>query len=1117
MAETADYVSISDEVRRQEALDRQSQTMVSTGFLETGEEIAGYRITRRMPIQAGGEAEIYFCEKDGVTSILKYFYNTRPDPDLLEKLGQLVHPHIMKTLASGDHKGKFFTIQEYAQGDTVGTKKADGSFRYLPMSEEKIEDLLPEILEAFKAMHDADIIHRDIKPDNIFFKNADGTHILLGDFGIASVADEEVKSRLTRTAKGTHGFMAPEMLSGKLEHQVNKPGAEQKTWKLLIDKSIDYYALGVTLWMLMTGRDPFTDKKGNNFWEEAVVTETLQGKTCVRLLSSEPKLSAKMQKLVRGLMTFRFNERWGYEQVKAHIAGEDVPVADSAVYDLPPFHIAGEECTSYMDIAEALVRNPEEGKKSIYSGDLAGYLIRVDQDLAEKVLEMSDEFSAKKKEGEGVVAIAYKLSPMLPFPVGGGMEITGAESLVRLLETNPDDIIPWLRDEGRGLYVYLGTKQGYDGIAGKIREIAANVKSDLRLAARISVIFKGGTEDGGMGNTISPFRDGVNDALTLSTLEDLEKLPAHLKDRALIFIERRDGDLPAWLENITGLNLDMWIAKLETQADVLRAWGWWRYFKLFLEGKDLRKNKEFSTGEGNAKRYGLRDPLGREVLPAMWEFVNDWSRGGEYIVKRNNKWGVIRADGSEVFAFEWDSIDRFDEERGLYQMKKGDVYFIAGGGGMPVFQGKERLSIARAPGKPFDVIYDGGNFYNPDTFKRITGKDDKVAVPSVGERNFVWWRREKGLCLADGQGTVLKELPYKDFRMLGSVALVYDGVKAGLVSVDGAKVLIPAEYKRVLYQFHGNDAYLFFKDIQKSEYKLFVANGNAVRELATIILTDTSDYILNAKGIRVFESQNVMIFTTSEEWAEVTSTIHFYGAHDKQLSAISAQYDPVYVDVEIGNCMPRYELIPADIEQLYEYGGTDRIISLMEAAKKAGQTVSSMVQKAASFLWDKQDYSGFVKIAESAAAGKVSLPPAMVKQYAEACGKAGDAVAKTDANTALAWYKKAMQADPQAPAHPAAVAQLYLTQKNWAEGIAWLDKALALGPGTVSFLSNKAFALYQQGKYQEALAGINLAIEKGGPSSSRLNTRAAIYKALGMADKMNADVAASKAAKLAGN
>ncbi|MDR2476728.1 MAG: protein kinase, partial [Treponema sp.] len=579
-----------------------------TGLLQSGEAIQGYTIQNLLST-SGGEAEIYLCEKNGQTYVFKYFYNRKPDSEILEKLFSFSgsHPGIVSYIDGGTYNDRHFLILEYAKGGALDDKNPDGTYKYLPLSEDAVRRLVKETVDAFEICHANGIIHRDIKPGNLFYKNADsgnsGSGILIGDFGIASAfeADMGQSKHLTKAGNAqTIGYAAPEMSGG------------HKDAEIVIGKEVDYYALGVTVWVLLTGKEPFADEKGHPLYEGQIILDTIQGKTADKLIARSPQLSEGMKKLIRGFLTVRHDKRWGGKEVKRFLAGEDVELFAEAVRDLPPFEIAGEKYYQFIDVARALLEHREEGKNLVFKGKLGAWLIRIDQEFGEKIYDLAEDWSAKKRLDEGLVFIAYSLCPSLPFTVGDGKTLISLGEILSLLETNPEALVPFLRDEKKGFYIYLEAV-GMSGIGDQVRKVVQAVNDDFKLIPRITVALK--------GNVIKPFQDkttaGLNAAggrenepdnskRELKEIDDLYNLPAYLKERVLLFIERRCGELPAWIENLTGKDLELWLYKIDRQRDALNAWGKWKYFTLFLRGNDIQCGEVF---EEKGKK-GFKDPLG---------------------------------------------------------------------------------------------------------------------------------------------------------------------------------------------------------------------------------------------------------------------------------------------------------------------------------------------------------------------------------------------------------------------------------------------------------------------------------------------------------------------------
>jgi serine/threonine-protein kinase len=148
-------------------------------------------------------------------------------------IARLQHPHILPLYDYGVEDDILYLVMAYIEGGSLNKRIGRE-----PMELGEIERILRQVAMALDYAHKQGIIHRDIKPDNILL-DGEG-NALLADFGIVKIAGGE--SNLTGTGMvGTPAYMAPEQGSGEG-----------------ITPSADLYSLGIVVYEMLTGKQPFT-------------------------------------------------------------------------------------------------------------------------------------------------------------------------------------------------------------------------------------------------------------------------------------------------------------------------------------------------------------------------------------------------------------------------------------------------------------------------------------------------------------------------------------------------------------------------------------------------------------------------------------------------------------------------------------------------------------------------------------------------------------------------------------------------------------------------------------------------------------------------------------------
>ena len=219
-----------------------------------GEDLLGnYRVIA--PIAAGGMGLLYLGEHRflGYKVAIKILQpSLRGDAEVERRFfaealatSRIAHPGVPTVLDFGhDRRGTAYMVMEFLEGDTLAAHLA----RRTPFTLEQVLDVGAQCAAILGAAHGKNILHRDVKPDNIFLspdpEQPSGFRVKVLDFGVAKIlADPPPNAEVTRHdyLVGTAWYMAPEQTFGPRG----------------IDGRCDVYALGCVLFQLLTGRLPF--------------------------------------------------------------------------------------------------------------------------------------------------------------------------------------------------------------------------------------------------------------------------------------------------------------------------------------------------------------------------------------------------------------------------------------------------------------------------------------------------------------------------------------------------------------------------------------------------------------------------------------------------------------------------------------------------------------------------------------------------------------------------------------------------------------------------------------------------------------------------------------------
>ena len=204
----------------------------------TGAQIGRYRLLRFLG--SGNFADVYLGQhlilgSYAAIKVLRTHLTQRDIDDFLQEtrlVARLIHPHIVRVFDCDVEENIPYLVLDYASGGTVRQKYPKGI--RLPL--EQVLHFLKQLADALQHAHDQRIIHRDVKPENMFLDS--NGEILLGDFSSVLLSHSS-RLQSAQNIVGTAAYIAPEQIQGKPK------------------LASDQYALGIVTYEWLTGERPF--------------------------------------------------------------------------------------------------------------------------------------------------------------------------------------------------------------------------------------------------------------------------------------------------------------------------------------------------------------------------------------------------------------------------------------------------------------------------------------------------------------------------------------------------------------------------------------------------------------------------------------------------------------------------------------------------------------------------------------------------------------------------------------------------------------------------------------------------------------------------------------------
>ncbi|MDR1796558.1 MAG: protein kinase [Clostridiales Family XIII bacterium] len=379
-------------------------------LLDSGDLVCGkYVVEERLDVTSG-EADLYLCSFEGKQYVAKiYRREIAIKEDVVDALLKVDSPNVARLYESSTHNGYPVEVSAYYKNGSLQGKQFS--------LDELVRVVIPGINAGLHALHEAMIIHKDLKPSNVMLSD-DGESVAIIDFGISSVMSAGSAVVVTRTGM-TPEYSAPE------------------TFRNLFLEESDYYSFGVTVFELFCGYTPYANMS----------MEEIEQYVSLQRIPLPEDMPPSLQGFISALTYYDIsarqdkgnpNRRWTYDEVASWLngAGLAIPGEGAGKGAMPPYVFVKQSYTDTASLAAALATNWKEGKHHLFRGLLTAHFRSFDQQTARYCQEAEDEAArANGKDDVLFFRLLYRIHPRLKGFYWNGVRFESLPALGRdLLE-----------------------------------------------------------------------------------------------------------------------------------------------------------------------------------------------------------------------------------------------------------------------------------------------------------------------------------------------------------------------------------------------------------------------------------------------------------------------------------------------------------------------------------------------------------------------------------------------------------------------------------------------------------------------------------------------------------
>ena len=442
---------------RPDAVTMAGSSGLTGEFLLKGRQYRGVKILS----DNSGEAQVFLVDGEEGRMVLKVYYPTFSIKKELMRIVQNFNMEMVvrvtdfgKTYVEG--KNRDYELMEYLQGGTLADYDLNGDFN-------QFRRIALQCAAALAYCHNNNVIHKDIKPANFFFRDKAHKEVVLGDFGISSIMENEERMHRTTQAR-TPIYAAPEMYNDVIDGEVE------------ITPATDFYSLGITLMTLWLGENPLNQS------ERVIMRKKNEGR-----LPRINELPERVKMIVQGLTTVNPQSRWGYEEVERWFLGEDVKVdVSSPLLKYRSFIVDPERnlvADNVHELIPLLMDNERLAISYLYNGRIASWL---EQCGNVKLCAAVKDIVVNRypvNQQAGLMAACYVMEPAYPYTDVRGNQCEDIHSLAISVLSYQEEYSLALRNPNDNLYLYIESHTKAD-----VDRLRNYFSADAGIETRIAIL-----------------------------------------------------------------------------------------------------------------------------------------------------------------------------------------------------------------------------------------------------------------------------------------------------------------------------------------------------------------------------------------------------------------------------------------------------------------------------------------------------------------------------------------------------------------------------------------------------------------------------------------------------